>query len=919
VKNKKTFIYSLIVILILCSCFVSATNYNNFEKIVSGLTQFPVNTNYLIPTSSYFNFGGNLYNPDTYSFIKSNSNFTNGYMDNTYFYKIGVLTLSKYLISDGSRVGYNSNISLGNNLGTNFDKTGYYHEEGSYLIGLSGDSVNKNGYYTIYRKEDNSTVCFYALLPGGMVNTEYLLGMDSDYVYIFSYGNSGTYGYYTVMDYNCNRVLYTPTFASNLGLNNASVDSGLSNVFYDENTQIFVSLFYNTTKKQIITFDTSGMLIDTENIPLSNIALTNKKNICAFDYINKEYSCIFYNGASSYTNISILKYNISQFGIISSSEYYNVTELMGIPNTDVYTYQTNSPQIFYKNGYLYTELYDSVSQNYDLFKSVEVNNIICSGLNTTGLSCFVNSSNQCECYSNTAYCQQGGNTGYFCNNPYYYQYTDIYTNLVTVEGECDINDAVFCTNGCNNTIGTNIYGVKYTYGVCSNSTTCMSTCTINGYAQCTNSNTYAVCGHYPSDNVCLTLGAFTGCGTGYICQDGGCIFRNTTPTTINNPTFSVIPVTTPTCIVVNGNQLCNTFTADYTKNTLNVLKVFGGAVATPSFTISTNSNPFYIALNCNYLETKIYSNNTINTNASSTTDTFNNFQSGYTITNLLPYDYSTLLIEGLDASNKYHYRYFLVRDYNTNICLYKANSTNNMSNTYWCDSTITGDIQNIELSIASIPQSGGEIIYSSQTIITKSDGSKVKHITNEERTEDITVTNLYKQRMTSNSSFNYKGLNVYNGQDYNLNWVNIAGQKPSCVQGNATCQTYRFYGSDSVYHNLFNYQDWKVCVNAQIGGIGAVTGGGTNNSPFGIRLSDLAKLLLGIGIPLIVFAGCSVLGFMGGMPQIGLLLGSIFGIGALIGMVAVGWLEVWILIVMAMVTGVGAVLMYRIFMNGGSS
>jgi hypothetical protein len=759
-----------------------------------------------------------------------------------------------------------------------------------------------------------------------------LLYADSDYIFEIRENTSSMMtSILTVYDYACNIVSRTQNVSSALGINMSNSNEILRNVMYSETRTVFLG----TSNQHILMFDNTGFLADTEyfgNVGGVFVGLNiTGRSKCVYSSVHEEYDCIVNDSLNNMylMRVPLGAYSFNTAVLHNLSSHQSVGGL-NVPGSLLFKEETTFLYVVAGEPYIITNNRASGNNEEYVFSMDRGTSFTtCTGAQYTGLSCMVNLSNQCECYSSTAYCLTGVDQGYFCGQPTYY----LNGANVFGGGHClDINYASWCSNGCNNTKASNVFGINYTVGVCSNSTMCTSDCSIKGQVSCTNTNTYATCDFY-GGSACLSLGAFTGCPLTNGCVNGLCVPMNITPTEINRPLFSVVPDVVKTLAKNNlGINRNATVTPDYANNIL-YIKLTGSTVylSASEFAISTALQPFSYALNTDYLESNVYSNTTSAfTNVS--TELVGGFTSGFVEMNVLPYangldvNKSSILIIGYDNVNRVHFRLDLERNFNNNICLYKANTTQNDSQTYWCKS-VTGNLKDITVRIQEIQQSGGSIVYAVETTIIPLSGVSTIVDTNLIATENSSASSLYQVTSTSieGAGFNRYNFRAVNGQDYNLSWKNYnTGQIVESIFQTLGCRTLRFYGSDFILYgtpnpsfvNVFNTHDWKVCTSGVPAGVGVIPN--APNDPFGLdALSPIAKLLLGILIPLVVFAGCSVLGFMGGMPQIGLLLGAIFGIGGLIGMVALGWLDVWVLVLMIMVTGVASVLLYRVFLNGG--
>jgi hypothetical protein len=525
------------------------------------------------------------------------------------------------------------------------------------------------------------------------------------------------------------------------------------------------------------------------------------------------------------------------------------------------------------------------------------------------------------CFNTTAYCLDTPH--YFCNNTVFNIQISHTTGLPFVGGQCQEAYASYCDLSCTNQL---IDGVMT--GVCGQSGNCTNTCNIQGHPQCTNTNTYATCDFY-GGSTCLSLGNFIGCQTGYGCIDGTCLYGLSNVTLASRYLFYVSPQTYNTNVTNAGTS--NYYVVNHVDNIYNKIAYYTDLPqATQGFFVSTTAPASYTARNCEYTQTQIYDNTTILMTNDTITEAFNGFNAGYInitvtpVTDGLANNVTAILFIGKDASNKILFRNYLVRDYNTNICLYQATSVNNMSSTYFCDSTVTGDIRKINMVIAEYSENGGRIRISTETNIVMLDGTIKTFDTGWVNAEDTSALSTFRVTMTgtnttNNATIQYNGMNVWNGQDNTLNWEattpNIYQQ--TCYYLTSGCRTVRTYLSDGTL-SFFNYKDWNLCISNDKGQ--AIQNGNVTDN-----MNPMTKILVALGVSVGIFIVIFILGFIASERTENhnlLTIFSFFGmfctIGFLIYFAIKEWLPAWILIVMFLMCASVITLLIRSMVTGNS-
>lgn len=261
---------------------------------------------------------------------------------------------------------------------------------------------------------------------------------------------------------------------------------------------------------------------------------------------------------------------------------------------------------------------------------------------------------------------------------------------------CNIDDYVYCSNGCNATTNT------------CNTATCQNECyfegqgyvNIIGYTGCINNNQFAICGNYDNDN-CLELSEPYLCPQNSICAINTCEILNTNIETLTYPNFRI------------SYELINNSYYDYINN--RIINNNFGKIAKQTLNIETNAINTKYAYDCDYSETLIINT----TNNEITISSANNKK--IIIENpindiILTYDIENIIISINDTILKYN-----------NIPLFNIN--NNTINRL----TIIETINSIELMIELNDLSKSKIYskpISKNFTITKIIGNNTRTIIN---------------------------------------------------------------------------------------------------------------------------------------------------------------------------------------------
>ena len=871
-----------IVILFLCISLVSATTLLTANKIRSSATGQLGVMLYTDENSDYLISGGNITDGTTFNFLKSVGH--NGYVSAG-----GSITNMRFIYDSSSSfklVNYSG--STINSSVTDAFVTGEYNYGVQPKI--------KNGVYPIagakiYLKQISGSDVFDKCTIFNVGNEKTVIANDDSYVYAYSTVAVFNGYKYTILDYDC-AVVYST--------NNTIDGNEISNFSYirlDEGNNFFVALQNNSNK--IYTFDTAlGGVGDVQSLTSYNITISGSGtgNQCDYDQTNNIFFCIGKrNGVNS--QFDLLALQLNNVGDITDITVYNETMFNNI-GYDSYSL-VNPARLFIRQNYLYLQLYDSLGGTYDLFKFNSGTQLTsCTGLNYTGLTCY-NVSNTCLCYDENSVCfpnneiYQGINSSnYVCNTTI----VDSYGNLYCGE------NLTYCAGGCTNTPTQNIFGTQYTTGTCVlNDSSCTNDCVVEGYTYSDTATSYKQCGFYDAD-VCLDWSNSIPCGDGYYSNNGFCYAFNTSGFTYY----------TQQIFKVQAN-ITGAFTYSLTTNPPESTYKTGNAYQIVGFDYIFTPTSVYINKNCDYTETNILQNNNLIYVNTTQDYTVNGYTNGISTIKFIIPNNGTIRISGLDTLDRELYVYNVTYNQTTGFCLY-----NNVS-LLGCQLIDYSYMKNLELDVQSIRPNTNQL-FSAKLVINLLAGGSQEIYRGFANPLTIPASNYGKIRITTTNA-NVTSVNVINGEQYlnawkNTTWTQLKSggiiiYQHSCIYSKVGCYTVRSYLQQDLREGLWDYQDWKVCINS-------LSGASIGDTTIEGKLSPMTKLVLALAIPVGIFLLLFILGWIlaqktgnDNMTSIFSFAGLFFSIGFLVYFSIKGWLPAWIIIVMFLASAFIIVMLVR--------
>lgn len=573
-------------------------------------------------------------------------------------------------------------------------------------------------------------------------------------------------------------------------------------------------------------------------------------------------------GESLCYNNNIIMNGFNEIGAMrSSNNSYNGTLQVSQPSnincTDITTL-ANLSQVFCSND---TKILASTNlTQFTLYQSGFVN----LGEIAISRDTFVTVPNQPICIDDTTYCG------------------DAQFNFATGTYQCFLNETQHCSDGCSNSTGT---------PVCSNS--CTNTCNILGARQCTSSTAYANCQDSNGDG-CYEYSGGAQCGVGNYCQSQGFFFAFCTAVPSqglgSNTVFNVIPY------AVNDNETSyavdsNTRTVSAsTVNTFHVQKFYTQA-----------NNGTYSSRTCSYSEQNQYTMVTVQ----QINDTAFNFgtsvgTTSYVLVNLLPNNEAPILINIYDALG-------------TN--MYAVNVTRNIS-----EKSVTLRMLNGSIIYKDLSQNSFDDLTALELTFTFDFVSGTKSLKARfDRVQDNTISTTV-ELFAGNDLTNI----VFNTTNATLNGiaVNTFTQPSGFVYNDATDEnmlpctyinigTYkvRTYNNANGQPDYNNYVDYTVNVRAL-----GLTQGELEQEQSSDGLSTQSKYIIGTMIIISLFLLFAIVTFA--LMRDGTVAVLSGFVGMFIGIIvsgALGYIPIWILLMIAIIDGlIVAMIFKKLFLSASA-
>jgi hypothetical protein len=264
----------------------------------------------------------------------------------------------------------------------------------------------------------------------------------------------------------------------------------------------------------------------------------------------------------------------------------------------------------------------------------------------------------------------------------------------------------------------------------------------------------------------------------------------------------------------------------------------------------------------------------------------------------------TLRVRGTDTSNNTIYEYNITYNTSHGVCLYDNSSL------LGCTAVSLSDIKNIEFTVkTNRPQTAQ--LHSSRVIINKNNGA-YEDIYTSFRLPFSTAGNFNKLELTTDNA-TINSVNVYNEAQpqeawKNTTWTQYDGDgdiiyQHQCLYTNVGCTNVRSYYNNNLNEGYWNYKDWEVCVNT----LGNLKVTDTPNNLTG-SLTPMQKILLSFAISFVIGMITIIAGFMS--PQDSerrflIYAGTFLFFAGLIVFALLKWLPVWVIVVPAIIAGLG--------------
>lgn len=643
-------------------------------------------------------------------------------------------------------------------------------------------------------------------------------------------------------------------------LKNNSTFVGLNND--DETLYLFC---YNTSENKLFELDKYfySNKIFYESSKLNSITLENIKN-----YLEEKTIINSYNGVISTNN------NVTYYKINSDNFYYEEVE--------------------------YIDIY---------------NGLICNEAKT-------------ECYNQSGVCFPREDKQYLCENVL------LSENDYTYYFYCNTENLTYCGECINENLE-NEYGINYLSGTCSDDIDCTNECRIEGETYSDTATSYRTCGFY-DDDICLEWSTPTSCLTGEVSENGMCVELNTSDRTyysLNN--FQIIPELVE----------ARTYNLDAIPKTINLRST--SAFLVNGYDYQTTSSESRIKQVCDYSNEEILINEdliTIDKSNNTHTETFTNYNNGITQVNFDMVPNESVSITGINIADNALFNYTIVNNVTNQLCVY-----DDLEGELIGCREVTSDCEEVQFFVQSINEYGFYSTATKTNIVTststKSIYSGFKNTNNDNTYNELQITtnqdlspsdeiNITKIRITNENNNDeafkqndwlmkpesvesamerliaspiYQDLredltitqiNDYYRKKFNYyedNKPSISFYPYGCYYNSEGEYTLRAYESTSSAKNgYWNFKEIQVNVEDLSG-----SNVGTEfEESFFNKLTQTQKLLLSF-ITLIIIIG----GFMGmGLLVDNLKVFTYIGVAIAVGFVGyfaiIGFIPVWILILM---------------------
>lgn len=780
------------------------------------------------------------------------------------------------------------------------------YEPPRYIYATS-NHPSRVGVLKLYYPSTTSLDCTVtASLYTGGSESNLLVAYDSNYFYIMdSYNGLGLNMY----DYDCNRIYNNPSILTTIGLNTTHLRNS-RDYMINRNTNYIYGLYpknYATlTNYTLFSFTNLGYFGDDLNLnSYFNMTVNISDSVAGgniyYDFDDMYAFVLFYNGSNT-SDVFLGQIKLTSSGGISDDaddgHLYALRDYINTVGFDVYQYNANV-ELFDIDGDIYLQLYDTVGSTYDLWTigGSETNE-------TPGL----------DCNSDFTYCIDEDSICFPNNELYPGINSSNYLCTYALLGDdlsigCYDGNVTYCSGGCVNLEYTNAFGIEYLHGVCSNTSTCSNDCTVEGYTYSDSFVSYKQCGFYDSDT-CLDWSASIPCPEGEYSVDGFCDSLNTTTDVYYTLTsYSIEP------------ELEYMSEISYTSNPPYIYLKTPLIYIDEGFTYYAGNTWtwIYTMLNCNYTESQVYKQDTPATINTSATHTFNGYSNGVTTLKVKPSYNNTVTLAGYDVADQLIYNYTVEDNTTLGTCLYRDGSL------VGCQNYLYADVNNVELSVQTLKPYTSTYTHSVKMQVNLNNGGKQSVYTGFTPSNTTPTGTYYKAIITStNTSYYY--LIVTNGEQGNNAWKNTTvGEEytgstrvydQSCYYTDVGCYNTRHYMTRNTSQGLWNVKDFKVCVNTL--GDTTIPTGDTGGDAFS-DMSNKMKLLIAILGTLIVFALCILVGVTYDMTKVMAFAGTFLSVGLLIYFAIIGWIPVWIIIVMILTSAMVVMIFFRNTFTGSNS
>jgi hypothetical protein len=485
---------------------------------------------------------------------------------------------------------------------------------------------------------------------------------------------------------------------------------------------------------------------------------------------------------------------------------------------------------------------------------------------------------------------------------------------------CNNPQLTLCSGGCTTQKLTNSFGIEYNQATCLQGN-CSNECTISGQRISDTLSTYQICGvNYDSD-LCLEWSPSIACNLSQLSYNGICESVNTSINYINKLNFNVYPKTESEDVEsINYNPTTKTLNVETNEGTMFPLylnvpyseNIFLGSDCnyqsnTRSETLTTSATikgyPVFIVGDNTYLyDDFIIPSSTINK------EKITIIHNGNALINLRVY--------ALDSTDKIISQvWYKINGLTGEITAYDTDTSGAVLYTFnYNPSKTLGKIE-IEMYQDSSKKIQNNIISVYEYIDNNNQpqlinrGVNVVPFTNilagstyklRLKKEGGTTGNIYLNALTeeqiSSSVFGFAKLQV-SGTDYINNY-----ELTPCIYKTNGCYTARFYLSERLGGQYFSYQDLEVCLNSNA--IGEVS---EENTILG-GLSNTGKIAISLIVSFVVLTFFVIIGLTRNGEIEGRVLvfvGIFFFTASLITFALIKWLPVIILIIPALIGGLG--------------